>query len=226
MVAARLRAVFFDAGGTLFHVRGSVGSIYAAEARRFGVHVDPEELQIAFLAAFHAAPPLAFPGVPATEIERHERVWWKRIVRRAFEGHTFSDFDAFFDDLFAGFASPAWWVVFPDVEPTLARLRAAGLILGIISNFDGRAESILQGLGLESFFDSLTLSGRVGFAKPDRRIFEHALRRHGLEPEEALHAGDSSEEDVEGAQRAGMRGVLVQRAGGRGLGAVADLAGC
>ena len=51
----------------------------------------------------------------------------------------------------------------------------------------------------------------MGHAKPNRQIFEAALRRHSLKPEEALHVGDSEINDVQGALNAGVKGILVDR---------------
>ncbi len=218
-----VRAVFFDAAGTLFHLRSSVGQAYARQAARFGVNADPAEIDARFREAFRAAPPMAFPGATAADIESCERRWWADVVRRAFAAYQFDDFPAFFAALFSHFARPEAWALYGDVVPTLAALRRRVAVIGVISNFDGRLEGLLHGLGLAPFLDSVTLSSRVGAAKPDPRIFLHALRRHGLRPGEALHAGDSAEEDVAGALAAGMQALQVRGRHGPGLAAVLPL---
>lgn len=215
----RRPVVFFDAAGTLLRVRGGVGQQYAAVARRFGVDADPAALEREFPAAFRAAPAMAFPGALPGEIERRERAVWRGIVRAVFEGAGLfpafapGAFDAYFDAVYAHFADASVWELFPDVRPTLAALHALGCPLGIISNFDGRLVRILEGLGLADRFGSVTLSSRVGVTKPGREIFAHALRQHGVGPDQALHVGDSPVEDCEGALAAGLRAILIDRVG-------------
>jgi len=209
-------AVFFDAGGTLIRPRASVGEIYAGLAREFGVVADAAELERGFRTAFAEAPPLAFPGVAAGELLAREQNWWRAIVRAAFAAHWFADFEAYFRTVYAEFARAEVWEVYDDVFATLETLRARGITLGVISNFDQRLLPLLHDLRLEPYFASATFSSRAGFAKPDARIFAHALHRHGIAPAAALHIGDSEREDVAGARAAGLRALLV-RSDGSGL---------
>jgi putative hydrolase of the HAD superfamily len=209
--------VFFDVAGTLITVREGVGAQYARVARHFGVDADPRLLDAAFPAAFRAAPPLAFPGASDAAIPGLERRVWQGIVRGVFEvagllpAFPAGAFGAYFDVVYRHFEDPAAWDVFPDVRPAIAALRARGCRLGIISNFDGRIFRILDGLGLAPSFESVTLSSRVGVAKPHPGIFARALERHGVPARAALHVGDSPVEDAEGARDAGLGAVLLDR---------------
>lgn len=206
-----LRVVFFDAAGTLFHTREPAGLSYAKIARRFGVQADERLVIDSFRRAFAAAPGLAFgPGQEATPLRRLEREWWHRLVRSTFAGlGAFSDFDAYFDALFAFFADPANWTCDRDAPVLLAALRESGLGLGVISNFDYRIYAILDALGLRRYFDSITISSEAGYAKPAPEIFRLALQRHSLTAADALHVGDSEALDVSGAHAAGIAAVLV-----------------
>src|SRR5438552_13062082 len=133
-----IKIIFFDAVGTLFEVRGSVGEIYSRVARRYGVEVMPEEIQRSFAQKFRAQPPLAFP-VETPEAERLalERRWWRDLVRAVFaEYGGFPHFDEYFTEVFELFRSSEGWQLYDDVVPTLAALQAQDLRLGIISNFD------------------------------------------------------------------------------------------
>jgi putative hydrolase of the HAD superfamily len=208
-----VRAVLFDAGDTLFRVRGSVGHAYATVAARHGVIVVPRDMEARFRAAFRQMPPLAFPDTPPDELPQREYAWWRQVVSRVFRGERFVDFEAFFHELFAYFADAAAWELFPDTRPALAALRARGLRLAVVSNFDGRLLSICRGLGIADTFDVIVMSARAGFAKPDACIFDVALRGLGIGPGEVLHVGDSAREDVAGAQAAGLRALLVEREG-------------
>jgi putative hydrolase of the HAD superfamily len=142
-----------------------------------------------------------------------ERRWWRDLVAAVFSDRTFRDFDAFFDDVYRHFADGAGWELYPDTLPALRALRAAGLILTIVSNFDERLFDVCRALGLASCFDSIQISSQVGAAKPDRRIFAAALATHGLEAAAAVHVGDHLEEDVEGARASGIQPILLWREG-------------
>ena len=102
---------------------------------------------------------------------------------------------------------------FPDVEPALRELRSRGLRLVVASNWDCSLPDWLADAGVLELLDATVSSAVVGRAKPDPAVFVEALRLAGARPEEAVHVGDSLENDVEGARRAGLRGVLIDRDG-------------
>jgi putative hydrolase of the HAD superfamily len=204
--------VFFDAAGTLFRVRGSVSRAYATVAARHGVAASPEEIERRFRVVFRDMPPMCFPGVPAEKLPSHERAWWRDVVSGAFVGLRFNDFEKFFSDLFCYFARADSWELFPDVTPALNGVRARHLRLAVVSNFDSRLAQICEGLGIARFFDAVVMSSQAGCAKPDPRIFATALERVGVRADEALHVGDSESLDVEGAEAAGVRALLLDRA--------------
>jgi putative hydrolase of the HAD superfamily len=207
-----LKVIFFDAAGTLFEPREQVGRTYARLARGYGVAASDEQVHNAFRRTFASAPGLAFgPGHGAAELRRLERQWWHGLVKATFvELGTFTRFDEYFDKLFAYFADPDNWCLDPQAQPTLARLRAAGFSLGMISNFDFRLYGIIEGLGLTNFFTSITISSEAGYAKPAPEIFQVALAKHGAAAAEALHVGDVEQLDLAGALGAGIGGVLIE----------------
>lgn len=207
-----LKAVLFDAGDTLFRVRGSVGDVYATFAARHGVSVAASDIEQRFRTAFRRMPPLAFPDAPEAELPHCEYAWWTDVVRAVFSDVHFDDFDAFFADLFSYFADAGSWELFADAEPALAALQARGFRLAIVSNFDGRLTRICEGLGIIRYFDTIVMSGRSGAAKPDPRIFTAALTRLAVGADEALHVGDSDAEDIRGARAAGLRAIQISRA--------------
>jgi putative hydrolase of the HAD superfamily len=180
---------------------------------------EPKALEREFPRAFRAAAPMAFPGARPETVPGLEREIWRGIVRDVFagagalSGFAPGAFDAYFDAVYRHFEDAAVWEVYPDVLPALTGVRALGCSLGVLSNFDSRVVTILEGLGLASWFDSVTLSSQIGVTKPDRAIFTRALARHGADPAEAIHVGDSPVEDAEGARAAGLQAVLIDRAG-------------
>src|ERR1700730_811633 len=120
-----LKAVFFDAAGTLFDAREPVGHTYARIARAHRLKASDDTVSAGFRHAFASSPGLAFgAGHEADEIRRLEREWWYNLVRRSFEGlGEFDDFEAFFDELFGYFGDPANWVPLPEAHSTLQRLK-------------------------------------------------------------------------------------------------------
>jgi putative hydrolase of the HAD superfamily len=102
---------------------------------------------------------------------------------------------------------------YPDVPDALRALRAAGRRLVVISNWDVSLHDTLRETGLADLLDGALSSAEAGAAKPDARIFARALELVGAGAEGGLHAGDSLEHDVAGARAAGLRPVLVARAG-------------
>lgn len=206
------KLILFDAAGTLFEVRGSVGEIYASRAQRYGVTVGSATLQQRFVQAFRAQPPLAFRGYTSeAELKQLEFAWWRRLVQQVFAEADFPRFAEFFTEVFEFFRRPAAWQVYDDVLPTLIALQARGLQLAVLSNFDTRLEDLLKALGLARYFAGVHLSSRIGAAKPDAQIFQAALQYHSLQPHEAWHVGDSWREDVEGAEAVGLQAYLLDR---------------
>jgi putative hydrolase of the HAD superfamily len=211
----RPKVIFLDAVGTLFGVRGSVGEVYSQIAREFGVEVSAETLNNIFNQSFKASPPPIFPDAEPQDIPQREFEWWRDIAIQTFEGagiiQQFSDFSAFFSELYIHFGTSEPWFVYPDVVSALQNWQRLGIELGIVSNFDSRIYSVLQDLGLRDFFSSITISTQVGAAKPDSKIFIAALEKHNCLPEAAWHVGDSITEDYHGAKAAGLRGVWIDR---------------
>ncbi|MFN7930528.1 MAG: HAD-IA family hydrolase [Blastocatellia bacterium] len=207
----KIKMIFFDAAGTLFHVRGSVGEIYARFAARYGQQVAPEFLQHAFATHFPQQPPMAFgQGLSEAERERREKQWWRVLVQSVFAGAgEFPQFEEYFVEIFDFFRTAAAWEVAADAHAALATLRQRGLRLGVISNFDARLYDVLRALELWPYFDSVHISTAVGVAKPDAAIFAAALRANQLVAAQAVHVGDSWREDVQGAQAAGLHPVWL-----------------
>ena len=208
-----IRAVFFDAAGTLFEPREPIGRTYSRLARDFGLDAPEDAVAASFRHAFGAAPGLAFgPGFRPDELRRLEREWWRRRVGETFAPiGKFPDFEAYFDALFSYFANPAHWIADLEAAPTLQRLKGDGLKLGVISNFDHRLYRILDGLDLTRHFDSITISSEAGYAKPRREVYDAALTRAGVPAHDAMHVGDSEHLDLAPAAALGMAAVLIDR---------------
>lgn len=210
---AKIKGVFFDAGDTLFEVKGSVGDQYSRFAKKYGIEVDPALLNQRFKEVFKQSPPLTFPGVSGPELKRREKEWWYKIVREVFDEIRFPEFDALFEELFVFFKGPEGWSLFPETEEVLDRLHREGYHLGIISNFDSRIDEVCRSLGIGHYFRTVTISSLEGVAKPAPEIFKRALKKAALSAEESVYVGDSPHHDIEGAREIGMHVFLLDRSG-------------
>jgi HAD superfamily hydrolase (TIGR01549 family) len=101
--------------------------------------------------------------------------------------------------------------LYDDVIPVLAELRAMGLRLGLVSNTSRDLGAFVRHFGLD--VDAWVSSGSHGKVKPSPLIFAAALELLGVAAHDAVMVGDSIEDDVEGAEAAGMRAFLLDRAG-------------
>lgn len=122
------------------------------------------------------------------------------------------DFEITVDDLIEAIRFSAY----PDAAPALGALRDRGLRLIAVSNWDCALPRVLERCGIERMLDGVVTSAGAGARKPDPAIFTAALELAGCEAGEALHVGDTAEEDVAGARAAGIRPLLIDRDGGDG----------
>jgi putative hydrolase of the HAD superfamily len=112
---------------------------------------------------------------------------------------------------------------FDDAGPALTELRQRGLRLVCVSNWDYALPAVLERVRLRPLLDGVVTSASAGARKPEPRIFSEALEVAGCDADEALHVGDSREEDIDGANAAGIRGLLLDRTGGNDISTLADL---
>jgi putative hydrolase of the HAD superfamily len=197
------KAVLFDAGNTLIWLDHP---FVVKVLREHGVETTTEQLMEAEYAAKLLIDRLSRDG--STDDRTRGNLYFAEIFRHA--GLHEASFAAVSQRMFARHAEKnLWGNVREGTAETLEALRGRGYRLGVISNADGRAEQALDAAGLRPYFELVIDSGLVGVEKPDPRIFHLAAERMGVQPAEALYAGDIFEIDVEGARAAGMRAVLL-----------------
>ena len=188
----------------------------ATSPPRHGLEIDESALSGAFAQAFRAAPRRASTGISRPD---DDKGWWRTVVRQVLTacGHTPPDthFHAMFEELYAHFAQPGVWALYPEVPAVLETLHAR-YPLAIVSNFDRRLYPILEDLGIRHYFQHITISSEAGIDKPDPAIFTPALQALGVTPAEAILAGDHPDQDWQAAETAGLHVYRVERPG-RGL---------
>ncbi|KAI7896567.1 HAD-like domain-containing protein [Mucor mucedo] len=124
--------------------------------------------------------------------------WWKELVYATFiqAGIQPKELDPKFDELYHAiytrFTTAEAYSVFPDVLGTLKELKMHGFQMGVISNSDERVVKVIENLKLDKYFDFVLASSLAGTEKPNRSIYEQALKLAGnnVRAQDALHVGD------------------------------------
>jgi putative hydrolase of the HAD superfamily len=205
-----LGAVFLDLGNTLLRERTSRAELYAEEGARAGLSIDAAAMSVSMQRA-HAELPREVAGS-----FRYSDAWFRAFQRRIFVdelGLAPARFEPLSARLFRRFEEADTFVLYPGARELLAALRARGLVLGLVSNWSEGLPRLLASLDLLTAFDFVLGSAAERLEKPERGLFELALRRAGVPRERCLHAGDQLELDARGALAAGIAAVLVDHEG-------------
>lgn len=220
---------WFDCAGTLMHPAEPIGEVYARTAAAYGIHRDPAQVNTSFRAAWKRS---ARPEYPHGPDENVDREWWRNIVRESLFPVLASDprssadapdnashhiqtidpsaFEDCFQALFEHYARPDAWALYPEVRPGLESLRGR-VRMGVLSNFDARLHSLLDGHRLTPFFEIIVTSSESAACKPDPAIFQRAASLANVPPAACLLAGDDAINDWQGAADAGWQVFKVDR---------------
>ncbi len=202
--------MLIDVGDTMAKAHPSWLDVYSTVFEKYGIEASQKPFEQAFREAWvewaHEGP------FEATEEASFQRL--TELDRIVFGKLGYPDLpESFFRDVDHAFRQRSAFFVFPDVIPALDAMQAAGLRLGVVSNWGWYAPELLQTLELARHFEIMSISARVGYQKPSPVIFEHALDLLDVAPEEAIHVGDDPEADVMGARGVGIEPVLIDRRG-------------
>ena len=203
-----VRAVLFDAVGTVVSPSPPVAAAYAQAAERFGLRAAEEEVDWRFRAAFARQEAIDARNGWRTD-EARERGRWRAIVAEVFPDA--DDGEGLFDALWRHFADPAHWAAFDDVTACWRTLADRGLIVGLASNFDERLGGIVRGLSPLAGCRHVFTSSGLGWRKPAREFFDSIAAALRLPPREIVLVGDDLDNDYRGARQAGWQTVLLQR---------------
>jgi len=200
-----IRAVLFDAVGTLILPAPAAPVVYAEVGRRLGSQLSPQTILDRFRLAFRREEDLdRAHGYRTSEEREVER--WRRIVAATLDD--VPDQEACFRELFAHFAQPDSWRCNLDAGDVASRLAALGYRLGMASNYDSRLHRVWEGKPELAAIREVIISSEVGWRKPAGPFFEDAARRLGVSAAECLFVGDDLANDYDGARAAGMGAVL------------------
>ncbi len=206
------RVIFWDFDGTLgYRPENWSGALVAALNDQHPTHtVTVESLRPFLREGFY----WHNPEIPHLDLADPNRYWQnlEPVFVRAYEGAGLGNNRArqAARRVRARCVDPSTYVLYEDTVPTLAALSAAGWRHRMITNHVPELPSVLDALGLLPVFDHIANSGTVGYEKPHPEIFRFALESAG-HPREMWMVGDNVVADVLGAEKAGIKGILVRR---------------
>jgi putative hydrolase of the HAD superfamily len=210
--------LWFDIGYTLLHMRREPA--YQKALGELGYQFDLDTLRL----AFHLADKYfmrEFPGVFGNG-RYSPSPWFLGMLNYRLGVH--ADLCALasrWHELQREFQP--YWVPYEAVVPALTELRRRSLRLGVISNWDASARSLLARHGLEGFFEQVVVSSEVGCEKPCAEIFRLALERAGVAAADCLYIGDNYYDDARGSRQAGMGCLIVNPFGRQGVEEIRDV---
>jgi putative hydrolase of the HAD superfamily len=200
----RARAVLLDAMGTLLTFADPAPRLRAALRDRLGIDVGEDAARAAIRAEIAYYRAHLHRGRDAASLAAL-RADCAAAMRPAL------GLDAPVAVLTAALLDALAFSAYPDSAPALRALRALGVRLVVVSNWDASLHERLAETGLAPLVDGAVASAELGAAKPDGAMFERGLAIAGVDRGAAWHVGDSVAADVEGALAAGVRPVLIAR---------------
>ncbi len=202
-----LRAVLFDAVGTLIFPNPPVADVYYRFGSQFGSSLARDQISDRFSTVYGK---WENTSVQFATSEIAEREKWKSIVSEIFDDVVDAS-GPLFNSLWNHFAKPESWSVYDDVEDAWDRFVELDLVVGIASNFDDRLKEICAELKPLQDCENVFWSSRIGFAKPAKQFFETIESRLRIDSREILMVGDNYRNDYLGAINAGWKAVLLDR---------------
>jgi HAD superfamily hydrolase (TIGR01509 family) len=203
-----VRAVLLDGLGTLVALTPPWQGLAAALQRDYGIELSAAEAQWAFAAEIDYYRAHHLEGRDARTLADLRRRC-AEVLHASLPLHAARALSPL--QMTAAMLDALRFSVYPDALATLSLLRAQGLRLVVVSNWDVSLASTLGTLGLGKALDAVVTSAGVGAAKPAPEVFDAALRLIDAAPGEAVHVGDDFELDVVGADAAGVMPVLLRR---------------
>lgn len=203
-----IKAVLFDAVGTLIEPDPPVAVAYAAAGKSFGSRLTADEILPRFRTAFARQEAIDRQIHGHRTSEAREKARWQTIVAEVFGD--VRDANGLFAALWQHFAEPAHWRLHADAPGMWANYAAQGTAIGIASNFDGRLRQICQGFPPLDQCEHIFVSSELGVRKPSPEFFRAIEERLKLLPNQLLLIGDDWENDYLGATAAGWRAREVR----------------
>jgi putative hydrolase of the HAD superfamily len=203
------RAVLLDGMGTLVRLRPPASALRRELRERFGVEISEADAKRAILAEIAYYRRHHDEGRDRASLAALRRRC-AAVLREALGGPVAT---APLEEVTRALIASLSFAAFPDAVPALRALRARGVRLVVVSNWDVSLHEVLARTGVAPLVHGAISSAELGSAKPHPAIFHHALTLAGVPARHALHVGDSPELDVAGARAAGIPAALLVRRG-------------
>lgn len=206
----QIKAVLFDLDGTLRHNIPTGGDVFSARTRELGLRVSEEgRIRAERWEHFYFA---SSPEIRKDMNEFKGEAFWVNFSRRKLVALGCNPKDAIeLSEQMSHYMRDHYKPephVFEESRALLTSLQNDGYILGVISNRDEPFQEELKQLKLDSHFSFSLAGGEVNSFKPEPAIFEHGLKRAGVNANEAMYVGDNYFADIIGSHRAGLTPVL------------------
>lgn len=202
------RAILLDSLGTLVALQPPWETFAQGLLREHQIELSPREAEWAFAAEMHYYRAHHLEGSDAAAL-RSLRTRCAEVLRASLPPRAARSLSL--RELTAAMLGALRFSLYPDVLATLTLLRARGLRLVVVSNWDVSLAPTLRALGLAGMLDGVITSAAVGAAKPAPQVFQAALSLLEISAGEALHVGDDPGLDIGGARAAGVFPVLLRR---------------
>lgn len=216
MSKSPIRVVSFDCAGTLVRVNWQPGRFAVECAAKCGLSLEAGHAEAVYMNLLQSRW-RDYQDLHRTRDETVLDGFWKSITEDwlASLGAGPKWAQPIFDQALRDLYQPgtAVFQLYDDVLPALEKLEAKGLRLAVLSNWDYSLHRVLRLLEIRPYFEVVAASLEEGPEKPDPALFEIVLERLGVHPQEVLHVGDDPIDDMQGAQRSGLRATLIDRAG-------------
>ena len=208
--------ILFDAVGVLIHPEPSPEIVLQETLKEKGIQVTSRALSRAIaIADATFSPEYRKPFVEMSNSEIND--YW--IAYNSVILRSISNLDSKSEREIAGAISDdiekrLTFEAYPDVPEALEQAKVLSNGLGVVSNWelkDVSLSSVLKSLELFNFFNTIVASNEVGVEKPNTKIFNLALENLGAKAQQSLYVGDSIDIDVKGAQKAGLKPILLSR---------------
>ena len=207
-----IKAVFFDLYQTLVCYDPPREELIARYLGEFGIEAPPEIFRDPIIAADeYAYGEIARLPLSARSTEEKTALFVRHQAIMLEEAGVEADNSIVVQLLMKMQQAKLDLVLFADVKSVLSDLKEKGLYLGMISNVEQNMDKQLESLGLTTLLDTIVTSQDTGIGKPNPPIFLEALKRAGVQPQEAIFVGDQYQVDVVGSRNAGMQAILIDR---------------
>lgn len=200
-----MKGVFFDLGLTLIYPSIVEDAVQYLKEMGYSVSMDSMEKAVYRTDQYFFK---YYPGVLNQPVENFFP-WYAEVLIEFLEIQI--SIPLFASGMLKKYPPRSRWLLYEDTIPTLKRLSCNGYQLGLITNWDLSARRVIEELGIMPYLHTVIVSSEEGYEKPDKKIFTLALEHSKLEPSQLLYIGDNYRDDIQGAKRVGIEGILIDR---------------